>query len=191
MENKTRNDILLKERVEQIDDINFDKTFDTAEVATRELNNFDKEVVLNDNISKIHNLQTEHQAEPVFSIEIQPNEFFDNIDLSAKEEEKKSKLTVQNKPLFFTFTSIAVLLCILFIYNLFVINSLQVSLSSTVSSASPAVSTVVDEENNYILFENDNKLTIKNVEIETDNFEQTNWFDSFCNEVSELFGGSY
>ncbi|NCB48350.1 MAG: hypothetical protein EOM55_01785 [Clostridia bacterium] len=186
METKIRNDILLKERIAKIDDINFERTFDTEEVATRELDNFDKEVVLNDNISKIHNLN--EKEEPVFSIEIQPNEFFDNIDLSKKEEQKKARFSIKNIPLFFTFTSIAVLLCILFIYNLFVIKNLQVSVSQGVQSTFSATS---QEENNYILFENNNKMTINFMDSEINNFEQTNWFDSLCDEMGELFGGSH
>jgi len=187
METKLREEILLKERVAKIDDINFDKTFDTEEVASRELENFDKEVVLSDNLSKIHNLH-EKEEEPVFSIEIQPNEFFDNIDLSKKEDEKKAKFSIKNKPLFFTFASITVLLCILFIYNLFVINNLQVTVAQGVANTN---STVAREENNYILFDNDNKMTIDFKDSENDNLEQTNWFDSLCDEMGELFGGSY
>ncbi len=187
METKFRNDILLKERVAKVDDINFDRTFDLEEVATRELDNFDKEVVLSDNFSKIHNLN-EKQEDSAFSIEVQPNEFLDNIDLSKKDEEKKSKFSIKNIPLFFTFTSIAVLLCILFIYNLFVIKNLQVSVSQGVPST---YSSSLNEENNYILFDNNNKMTIDFKDSENLNFEQTNWFDSLCDEMGELFGGSY
>lgn len=187
METKLREDILLKERIAKIDDINFDKTFDAEEVATRELDNFDKEVILTDNISKIHNL-TEKEEEPVFSIEVQPNEFFDNFDLGKKENEKKEKFSIKNKPLFFTFASIAVLLCILFIYNLFVIKNLQVSVTQSVANTGV---NIVKEENNYILFENNSKMNINYSETEIPNFEQTNWFDSLCNEMGELFGGSH
>ncbi len=188
METKLREDILLKERVAKIDDINFEKTFDVGEVATRELDNFDKEVLVNDNISKIHNLQEQREESSVFSIEIQPNEFFDNFEV-GKISDKKEKFSIKNKPLFFTFASIAVLLCILFIYNLFVINNLRISATqSTVN-----VSTIITngEENNYILFENNSKMNIEYKTPEIQNYEQTNWFDSLCNDMNELFGGSH
>ena len=38
-----KKEILIEEKVAQIDDINFDKIYDTAEMATQEFENFDKE----------------------------------------------------------------------------------------------------------------------------------------------------
>ena len=58
-------------------------------------------------------------------MEVQPNEFLDNYVWKNEEQEvskkQKSKFFVSNKPLFFAFTSIAFLLGILLIYNVFVI----------------------------------------------------------------------
>ncbi len=187
MEKNSRNDILLKERVEQVDDINFDKTFDVQEMASRELDNFDKEVIIHDNFSQIHNLH-ENSPDELFSIEIQPNEFFDSLDLSQNEKQRNAKFAIKNKPLFFAFTSIAIMLCILFIYNLFVINSLRFSLAQAPQNTN---STITRVENDYILFENEARMTITYHDFETPEFSQTNWFDSFVNDVSELFGGSH
>ena len=89
------------------------------------------------------------------------------------------------------------MLCILFIYNVFVINSLEasVSKSGTALNANNAnITAVVEEENNYILFDNSTKMEInKSTEYVSEeiNSQQTNWFDSVCNYVNSLFGGNY
>lgn len=206
-ESKTRSDILLEERIAQIDDINFDKIYDIEEFATKQIESFDdvdataESFVNSQNISSCENFSQPLENQPAFEMEVQPNEFLDNYvweeDKQEVVEQKKAKFHVANKPLFFTFTSIAVLLCILFIYNVFVINSLEasVSKSSTALNANNAnISYVVEEENNYILFENSAKMEIENKTSEfsrEDNSQQTNWFDSVCSYVNSLFGGNY
>ena len=142
----SRQDILLKERVSKVDDINFDKIFDTTEVATRELNNFDKEVVVDESISKISNFAEKKEENALFSIEVAPNEFFDNINIKEETVKPKKKMAIQNKPLFFTVTSIAVLLCILFIYNLFMINNLQSASRSSAALVSTSETIVAEND---------------------------------------------
>lgn len=206
-DSKTRSDILLEERIAQIDDINFDKIYDIEEFATKQIESFDdvdataESFVNNQNISSCENFSQPLENQPVFEMEVQPNEFLDNYVWQEDKEEfvdqQKPKFHVANKPLFFTFTSIAVLLCILFIYNVFVINSLEasVSKSNTALNANNAnISYVVEEENNYILFDNSTKLEIQNNNAQfssEDNLQQTYWFDLVCTYVNTLFGGSY
>jgi hypothetical protein len=42
MVDKTRSDILLEERIAQIDDINFDKIYDIDDFATKQMENFEQ-----------------------------------------------------------------------------------------------------------------------------------------------------
>lgn len=194
IETKTRDDILLEEKIAQIDDINFDKIYDVEEFAAKKIESFedaentikDKEIVLNDNAK--------------FEMEIEPNEFLDSFSWEEKKEEvvkneKKAKNFILGKPLFFTFTSIAFLLCILLIYNVFVINSLSSSLNQakSVKVANAYSSVNVNNENNYINIDD-----TKSIEIEYDNTQnnineesllQTNWFDYICGQINKLFGG--
>ena len=209
IENKTRSDILLEERIAQIDDINFDKIYDINDFATKQIESFDEadadvqdlSLDLNNEIAFGSNF-SEPEQESVFEMELQPNEFLDNYVWSKQEEEvevvKKEKFHVANKPLFFTFTSIAVLLCILFIYNVFVINSLEsaASKSATALNANAHISYVVENENNCITFENLSTMEIennanKNFVEEKSEPQITNWFDSVCEYVNMLFGGNY
>ena len=186
-----KNEILLEEKVAQIDDINFDKIYDTSEIATQELENFDKEVVIDDNFSQISNLNDE--SNNVFSVEVGENEGLNCIGWeqknSCKKKEKKSlreKFDFSNKPLIVACTSIVVLLCILFVYNLFVLNSLKSTWVSAVSSAgSYQVSTVA--ENNVITFENGNTLKIESKLSQPNNDLNTssNLFDEICSIFSK------
>lgn len=209
IENKTRSDILLEERIAQIDDINFDKIYDIKDFAEKQIESFDETDAdvqdLNldlDNEIAFDNNFSEPEQESVFEMELQPNEFLDNYVWSKQEEEvevvKKEKFHVANKPLFFTFTSIAILLCILFIYNVFVINSLEsaAAKSATALNANANISYVVENENNCITFENSSTMEIENNAntnfIDEESEPQiTNWFDSVCNYVNMLFGGNY
>lgn len=209
IENKTRSDILLEERIAQIDDINFDKIYDIKDFAEKQIESFDETDAdvqdLNldlDNEIAFDNNFSEPEQESVFEMELQPNEFLDNYVWSKQEEEvevvKKEKFHVANKPLFFTFTSIAILLCILFIYNVFVINSLEsaTAKSATALNANANISYVVENENNCITFENSSTMEIENNAntnfIDEESEPQiTNWFDSVCNYVNMLFGGNY
>lgn len=206
-ESKTRSDILLEERIAQIDDINFDKIYDIEEFAIKQIESFDnvdatdESFINNKKINSCENFSQPLENQPLFEMEVQPNEFLDNYvweeDKQELVEKKKAKFNVSNKPLFFTFTSIAVLLCILFIYNVFVINSLEASVSKSntaLNSNNANISTVVEEENNYILFENSTKMEIENKTVESsrENYsQQTNWFDRVCSYVNSLFGGNY
>ena len=207
---KTTSDILLEEKIAQIDDINFDKIYDIDDFATKQIESFDHiqdfdavKFVQSDNDVNFSQNISESFSEPVFEMELQPNEFLDNHIWNKQEDEikeiKKEKFKVSNKPLLFTFTSIAVLLCILFIYNVFVINSLEKSVAKTEASINATNSNVLivaEEENNYILFENSSKLNIensntKNYENKSEGPQVTNWFDDVCNYVNGLFGGNY
>ena len=201
---KSRSDILLEERIAQIDDINFDKIYDIEEFASKQIETFD-DVDLSFNNQELQTVDnfSEPKNENAFEMELQPNEFLDNYvwNNSEQEEEvnvvKQQKFKVANKPLLFTFTSIAVLLCILFIYNVFVINSLERTVAKTAASINTTnsnVSFVVEEENDYIMFENSSKLQIEKENkqnIESENSQITNWFDDVCNYVNGLFGGNY
>ena len=191
MGDRSREDILLEERVAQVDDINLDKLLDTQEVAEKELESFDEELVHFDNITNI-NSEEKLESEPAFELEIQPNEFLDNI--AFKEEEKHEvkkigRVNITNRPLFYSLASIVVLLGILFIYNLFVIGSLE---TRTVASL-PSTTTHVEvlSENNYIQFENGSTLDI-NVSMPNvqHNLSQTNWFDSVVNSLNQTFSHS-
>lgn len=201
IDSKTRSDILLEEKIAQIDDINFDKIYDIEEFTTKQLENFEIEnldfIEAKDNSSHISTPAVEN----IFELEVQPNEFLDNYKWDNEENKenvvKKERFALTNKSLFYTFTSIAVLLGILFIYNLFVINSLEGSVqakgNTNFNSNGANISYVVEEENNYILFENSSKMEIENKTnyIEKDLSKETNWFDSICNYVNNMFGGNY
>lgn len=204
---KSRSDILLEERIAQIDDINFDKIYDIEEFASKQIETFD-DVDLSFNNQELQTVDnfSEPKAENAFEMELQPNEFLDNYvwNNSEQEEEvsvvKQQKFKVANKPLLFTFTSIAVLLCILFIYNVFVINSLEASVGKTtaLNANNASFSCVYEQDNNYIMLENSNKIEIENNENENQNKQNnssesqvTNWFDVVCNYVNSLFGGKY
>ncbi len=188
---RSRNDILLEEKVAQIDDINFDKIYDINEITKKEIDKFDNEILSNNKDA----VQTKNEDDVAFSLEVQTNEVFDNFvwkrDENEKQKREKSKFS--NKPLIFTFTSIMTLLCILFIYNMFVINRLEFSAGQARANMDNVSSSVsVEYENNYIAFENGNNLEIKNYPpVENDDMPQTsNWFDNICNGVKQLFGGS-
>lgn len=205
MIDKSRSEILLEERIAQIDDINFDKIYDIEQFATKQIENFGNEANLNqENSFEVFDNHQEFSApesQNLFELEVQPNEFLDNLNWDKQEEvkvEKKRKFNIANKSLFYAFTSIAMLLCILFIYNVFVINSLESSVAKKVTALNAAnanVSYAVEEENNYILFENSTKMEIKenknNNEKESELLPKANWFDVVCNYINNLFGGNY
>ena len=205
MIDKSRSEILLEERIAQIDDINFDKIYDIEQFATKQIENFENEANINqENSFEVFDNHQEFSApesQNLFELEVQPNEFLDNLNWDKQEEvkvEKKRKFNIANKPLFYAFTSIAMLLCILFIYNVFVINSLESSVAKKVTALNAAnanVSYAVEEENNYILFENSTKMEIKenknNNEKESELLPKANWFDVVCNYINNLFGGNY
>ena len=198
---KSRSDILLEERIAQIDDINFDKIYDVDEFAIKQIEDFDEMQDLDiQNISSMAIEDASSKEDNIFEVELQPNEFLDNHIWQKDEEEelatKKRKFFVSNRPLLFTFTSIAFLLCILLVYNVFVINSLSASVGKNSNSLAASNSNVqvLEKENNYIQFDNSSKLEIENVDYK--NYQQnnseltkTNWFDTICNIVDKLFGG--
>lgn len=177
---KSRDEILLDEKVEQIDDINFDKLFDSDEMTSKSLESFSE-----DNISNIENLGHEEE----FSIEVSPSEFLENREKreEKKENKEEKKPKFFKKSLFVAFTSIAVLLCILFVYNVFQINSLQFEKGSAYASAKN-VTTTKYEENNFVTFEDGSKLKIEEDKEEKTN---TNWFDSVIDGLNQMFGGNY
>ena len=213
LDNKTRTEILLEEKIAKIDDINFDKIYDVDEFATKQLETFEdaktSSVELSTKrIAEVDEEQTEEietsKDNTAFELELQPNEFLDNMVWGEDEEieeinkKHKYKFSLVNKPLFATFTSIALLLCILFIYNAFIIRSLERSIAnaSTSQNGDSNVSTIV-EENNNITFENSSILEIEHNTnyISTTNNKstntQTNWFNEICSYLNRLFGGSY
>ncbi|MBQ3047840.1 MAG: hypothetical protein IJD48_02375 [Clostridia bacterium] len=168
IESKSRSDILLEERIAQIDDINFDKIYDVQEFAEKQIEDFDEQNFAQDiNFDDITLSSSQIEPDAVFEMELQPNEFLDNLVWQKEEEQpvqsKKSKFSFSNKPLFFAFTSIAFLLGILLIYNVFVINSLTKNLNKP-SSLSVATSKTVyqqqedvkkDVSNNIVFEQND------------------------------------
>lgn len=201
LDTKTRNEILLEEKIAKIDDINFDKIYSAEEFATKQVENFD-EIGLNDNLS---NIVYGNEQESSFEVEVESNEFLDNFNWNQEEsttKKQKTKIKINNKLLFFTFTSIAALLCILLIYNVFVINSLSLNLKNAqnlkIENAYNA-SKIFEEENDYILLENSAQIEVedfsnslslsKNSNSSGNEFEQTNWFDKLINQIGALFGG--
>ena len=170
---KSRSDILLEERIAQIDDINFDKIYDVEEFATKQIEDYEEQS-FNEQDFDFLDAPTASisAAEPdaVFEMEVQPNEFLDNYIWKNEEQEQtkkeKKKFFISNKPLFFAFTSIAFLLGILLIYNVFVINSLSKNLNNAanLNVASAKVEYVESNKaensfkNNVVKFENNNYL---------------------------------
>ncbi len=202
LDSKTRNEILLEEKVAKIDDINFDKIYDVDEFATKQLETFEDTEDLSSNKIADFDYEQETNAKDntAFELELQPNEFLDNMvwgeDEEIEEIHAKRKFSLVNKPLFYTFTSIALLLCILFIYNVFVIKSLEGSVASSAATNTGANVSVVESQNNDILFDNGNTTEIEHF----NNYQtssnkninyQTNWFNEICNRLNQLFGGSY
>jgi len=199
---KSKSDIILEEKIAKIDDINFDKIYDVNEFATKQIQdlNHDEEDDLSiEDIVNANDFSVSEKEESLFEMEVQPNEFLDNLVFKEENEEDEEfslndrKLKISNKPLFFTFTSIAVLLCILFIYNVFVINSLQSTYANSSPEISPAsVSANIDEENNYILFDNFSKIEINKYQnYDESQITNNNWFETVCSYIGQLFGGSY
>lgn len=190
MENKSRNEILLEEKVDQIDDINFDKIYDVDEVAETNIDNFDSEIIIND--EEISNKNSKND-DITFSMEIKPNEFLDTFQIGQEAKIKaRQKEKTNNKPLIFAFTSIMALLCILFVYNLFVINSLSFAAGEAHATYNYTNNVSEAEENDYITFSNNSKIQIEDYYTESREKElQTNWFDSVLDGLNNLFGGKY
>ena len=193
MDSKSRSNILLEERINQVDDFNLDALFEMQDDVQEENTLEEEPQTINiDNITNI-DIEEKLDAEPVFELEVQPNDFLDN--LSFKEEEKApakshSKFSITNKPLFYSLTSILALLGILFIYNLFVIGSLESKTASIVPNVGATVSATVPE-NNYILFDSGAYLEIENYQITIQNTSsQTNWFNNMVDDMGHLFGGN-
>lgn len=168
IESKSRSDILLEERIAQIDDINFDKIYDVEEFAAKQIEDFEEQNYINDfDFSDIAMSSQQSEPDAVFEMEVQPNEFLDNYIWQKEEEQivqkKKSKFSFSNKPLFFAFTSIAFLLGILLIYNVFVINSLTKNLNKVANLNVATANNIVQEEkeskqninNNIVVEKND------------------------------------
>lgn len=188
MELKSKSDIMLDEKINQVDDFNLDKLFAYEEDVTPP-----QQDILIPDIELVHQTREEKldATDDAFSLEVMPNEFFDNISFKEETLQNKQKfhLNLSNKPLFVALTSIAVMLCILFIYNLFVLGGLERKVA-TMPVASFAYS-VVEKENNYILFSNGNQLSINIEQVDTQSFAQTNWFNDTCESLDQLFGGKY
>ena len=187
--NNLREDILLDERVSQVDDINFDMLLSNSEIEEKELQKFDEPVDITSQV----NIEQEKREEslsysPAFEMEVMPNEFLDNIAFREDEEKtsKKSKMKILNKPLFFTLTSIIALLGILFIYNLFMLGSLE----RKATALSVPLSQTESVENSYIQFENGSTMNINFYQNATKNISaQTNWFNSLVDDLNNMFGG--
>lgn len=206
LDSKTRNEILLEEKVAKIDDINFDKIYDVDEFATKQLETFEDaspnlEELSTRKIESFDDEETSSKNSNAFELELQPNEFLDSMVWGEEEEieeiHSKRKFSLVNKPLFYAFTSIALLLCILFIYNVFVIKSLEGTIANSASTNSGGnISIVENNLNNDITFDNGNKTEIENSKIYFNNSNkniniQTNWFNEICNRLNQLFGGNY
>ena len=206
LDSKTRNEILLEEKVAKIDDINFDKIYDVDEFATKQLESFEdvKPDLEELSTKKIEDFDDDVEettsSTTAFELELQPNEFLDNMvwgeDEEIEEIHAKRKFSLVNKPLFYAFTSIAFLLCILFIYNVFVIKSLEGSIASNASSGTGGNVSIIETENNNITFDNGNTTEIESNKNYINNSNkniniQTNWFNELCNKLNQLFGGNY
>ncbi len=187
MGEKSRNDILLEEKIDQIDDANFGKVYDINEIADNSIDQFDGEIIFDDLDT---NVAENQRNDETFSMEIAPNEFLDNFKVGEEEIKLHKKSKLKNKPLIFAFTSIMALLGILFIYNMFVINSLEYKAGQAYATA--GVLAGRNLENDVITFENG---TTMNIEYDTFSSQsektQTNWFDSLINNVNQMFGGKY
>lgn len=180
-------DILLEEKIDQIDDSNFGKVYDINEIANNSIDQFDSEIIFDD-IDTLKDLHS--QSNEIFSMEVEPNEFLDNLRIGEKESKCIQKPKIKNRPLIFTFTSILALLGILFIYNMFVINSLEYRAGQAVATA--GVIAGLNQENNVITFENGSSMEIENVNFTNKGIDsQTNWFDSLISGVNQMFGGNY
>ena len=160
----SRSELLLKEKVAQIDDINFDKIYNINEFANRKIEEFD-----NSNQNEVNKIEsTQKQESNLFEMELQSNDFLDNYVWHYEDEEEvsivKRKKFQFNKSLLYTFTSIAVLLCILLVYNVFVINSLSSSIGAKKMSAvaqTYSTSNNLEVENNFIVIDNSSKIEIE------------------------------
>lgn len=148
---KSRSQILLEEKVDRIDDENFEELFDekTSDETTSQ------NIVVN-----LPSMDEVEKTESAFSIEVQPNEFLDTFALSKTVTPKKPSKVHVNKPLILTLMSIATLLCILFIYNLFELGTLA-HLKSVAVPMGNVNAVVLDETPNVLTFENGKTLQIE------------------------------
>ncbi len=192
MDSRSRSNILLEERINQVDDFNLDALFETQDVVEEVSATPEEQEISLDNITNI-DLEEKLEAEPVFEMEVQPNEFLDNLSFQEEEkvENKKThRLPVTNKPLFYALTSILALLGILFIYNLFVIGSLEVKAAAIATTATAATVQAMPE-NSYIMFDSGASLEIENYQITIPSTpSQTNWFNNMVDDMGHLFGGN-
>lgn len=192
MDSRSRSNILLEERINQVDDFNLDALFETQDVVEEVSATPEEQEISLDNITNI-DLEEKLEAEPVFEMEVQPNEFLDNLSFQEEEkvENKKThRLPVTNKPLFYALTSILALLGILFIYNLFVIGSLEVKAAAIAPTATAATVQAMPE-NSYIMFDSGASLEIENYQITIPSTpSQTNWFNNMVDDMGHLFGGN-
>ena len=192
MDSRSRSNILLEERINQVDDFNLDALFETQDVVEEVSVKPEEQEISLDNITNI-DLEEKLEAEPVFEMEVQPNEFLDNLSFQEEEkvENKKThRLPVTNKPLFYALTSILALLGILFIYNLFVIGSLEVKAAAIAPTATAATVQAMPE-NSYIMFDSGASLEIENYQITIPSTpSQTNWFNNMVDDMGHLFGGN-
>lgn len=192
MDSRSRSNILLEERINQVDDFNLDALFETQDVVEEVSAPQEEQEISLDNITNI-DLEEKLEAEPVFEMEVQPNEFLDNLSFQEEEkvENKKThRLPVTNKPLFYALTSILALLGILFIYNLFVIGSLEVK-AAAIAPTTTAATVQAMPENSYIMFDSGASLEIENYQITISSTpSQTNWFNNMVDDMGHLFGGN-
>ena len=90
---KSRSDILLEERIAQIDDINFDKIYDVDEFAIKQIEDFDEMQDLDiQNISSMPIEDASSKEDNIFEVELQPNEFLDNHIWQKDEEEEEQDM---------------------------------------------------------------------------------------------------
>ncbi len=190
MENKTKSDIIIDERISQVDDVNLDKLFCSQDLEIDEINDTSDDILIPDIDFAPVKSEMLDSPDTVFSLEVMPNEFLDNI--SFREEEKKEdkrNISVNARQLFFALTSIAVLLCILFIYNLFVLGGLERRVATMTATA--YTYQVTEVENDYISFSTGHRMQINNQNSSFAPFAQTNWFNDTCDNLNQLFGGNY
>ena len=88
LDTKTRNEILLEEKIAKIDDINFDKIYDVEEFASKQLENFNQ---IDFAKTETQSIKSNMNSENSFEIEVETNEFLDTFQWGKDEERIENK----------------------------------------------------------------------------------------------------
>ena len=187
--------------LDKFDEVNFDKVDNVAEIVTETMKNFNQNGnVYGDSFSSEKN---------PFELEIEKEEIEPNIVSSERNENKVKSVnivSIKDKLAIGVCSSILVFLSILLIYNFVLINGINAEIS--------ADSLYLQEQNEQIYVLNQNLTDVVNsysktaegmgfslsennvVVLEQFNLgqavtysQQSNWFDSICEFISNIFGG--